>query len=1056
MPSNKRDLDAFEADVTNWDDLINSDHHDMFDAGAPSKQQPQELVADGNAAVDDPAPDSHGDRRAQDETSGLSFESSMIGDDFDLTEGQLPPYRYMPPNDFDQGMSKLAIAGPVNSPKQPSANATTAQDSDDLLDPESYEDLVARLGVAKAAALAAKFEHSGQATLPSGYFDDHNSVAENAQPQLQSPPVHVSRPGPASVGLEDALLRQPLNHLGQASRTQVQQAPKRQKTNDHEEHTSRQQATTGSTSSLPGFGQNLESLSQRFPTLTQGAEGFAFLATPGYLQHAHSSPPAQGAQPVINTPSTSSHGSSFPLPAQNANAAANLTSSAPTQQVAQPSQTSAVSTGEDIVGLKAIARIGDHLLAPFPVNAQKIYGDRPHSLVGHEKTGGDFEDNADGEDDNEESGDDEEARQPKKARKKGVKRAIVEWEDGVMYTRETPDHERAPAAYLADVHNHFNVTVDQAGNGYLKAPTAGRDHEDVTAYFPAHRSWKVDRHDGRPASLFWYGWPNGKKPNFRKPGLLKDAQGRILLCPNNLPIKAHPGMPLTISTKIEPYRIEAIRRYNPDISMEDFRQRMRPGKRPTAHWLSVQVCRERQRMRILSIVSDSGKDGDNVFTEHLRAEMQAHPQAIARNSTKGLADIDHAKWKKLTKYNYGSDLHKAGTQEKVSDSKRYKTLKANVPLAEKDFGVDSVIAKRVRKSLEDFERGLAEGRQRGSRYGSSNSNGANVQQSDVAGLSTLVGSQDASQHGAQSNSFAGPSNAGQHGYSGSSWQVQPTDFAQAGPSNFGVLSQHGTASDIPPPTAHQTSTGHTLGNSNSAFGEEVEGDFEYDMLQYRPTTDAHAPFNRNTAGIAEAQQFGVAFNTPFLTVGHETRQGSSDAAFVGELGQPDPTAAAGHGASIGFNFPTNPFAGVQETATQATAASALSSVRKGKRKADHIDDCQSPKRARTEVVPRAESDSPAQDHLSSSSDMDAGDADFLARSAAPLPANAHAADVVTASNSVNATSTAEQADLGGLVPDTGAGAGAELRDSQFHLYTDVYFGLLNEGLEELPDDGGYA
>jgi len=125
-------------------------------------------------------------------------------------------------------------------------------------------------------------------------------------------------------------------------------------------------------------------------------------------------------------------------------------------------------------------------------------------------------------------------------------------------------------------------------------------------------NWREGREIGRSENTPMRG---AFDPSFVKPEWLTDDYGRICLCPDGHPIEAHPGMPLTISTDIEGWHVDVIRRLNPSIKNNDFRQRMLPIIRLTRQAISMRASRARQ---------DLGRDNDE----------PAHDAPTASNSRK--------------------------------------------------------------------------------------------------------------------------------------------------------------------------------------------------------------------------------------------------------------------------------------------------------------------------------------------------------------------------------------------------------------------------------------
>jgi len=92
----------------------------------------------------------------------------------------------------------------------------------------------------------------------------------------------------------------------------------------------------------------------------------------------------------------------------------------------------------------------------------------------------------------------------------------------------------------------------------------------VTAYFAEHVNCGRDRDNGRPSVLSMFK-RLGEKPRYSEPGLLPNEFGSICPCLDHYPIKANPGLPLTIATTVHGWSIIAIKRLSPAIAYPIFR-----------------------------------------------------------------------------------------------------------------------------------------------------------------------------------------------------------------------------------------------------------------------------------------------------------------------------------------------------------------------------------------------------------------------------------------------------------------------------------------------------
>ena len=189
----------------------------------------------------------------------------------------------------------------------------------------------------------------------------------------------------------------------------------------------------------------------------------------------------------------------------------------------------------------------------------------------------------------------------------------------------------------------------------------------------------------------------GKKPRFPKPGLMHDEFDRGCLSPDGFPIRAHQGLPLTISTKIEGWRLDAIMRHNPAITMPDIRARMLYGTFRPDSSLSNRICKDRKQMRILPIDRPSYEHDRNFWCLLLETEMAGRPRALAKNSTRCLTDFTTADLQFLIDVSYGCSPPKAGN---LSPQERYAKMRRNLQRCfSRGKTQDDAIVKHIRKSM---------------------------------------------------------------------------------------------------------------------------------------------------------------------------------------------------------------------------------------------------------------------------------------------------------------------------------------------------------------------
>lgn len=96
----------------------------------------------------------------------------------------------------------------------------------------------------------------------------------------------------------------------------------------------------------------------------------------------------------------------------------------------------------------------------------------------------------------------------------------------------------------------------------------GTGQDDETAFKVEHADWGSDRsHLPAICWRFLEDEKNNPRPS-KNPGYMR-YQGKIILDPNNDPIKDWPQLPLTLSSMTRGYRLEAMSRQNPHLEYRD-------------------------------------------------------------------------------------------------------------------------------------------------------------------------------------------------------------------------------------------------------------------------------------------------------------------------------------------------------------------------------------------------------------------------------------------------------------------------------------------------------
>lgn len=208
----------------------------------------------------------------------------------------------------------------------------------------------------------------------------------------------------------------------------------------------------------------------------------------------------------------------------------------------------------------------------------------------------------------------------------------------------------------------------------------------MTAFHPDQKDWGEER-PFRPKILFQLDPPKDRKdPTYAVGNMMYN--GHLLLDPDNRPIHNFHEIPLTVSSQVEGWVMEAIRRQHSKISANDFRARMPrdpsgkklrdihgkwtgPGKDSLSKSGSVDMRMTRWRMkhRCASWVERGGsKRLRDYFWEQLTPENQA------ANTTEWMSDVtDEMEMKLIESLNLGqypnrSNRKKTGQQGKPQDA----------------------------------------------------------------------------------------------------------------------------------------------------------------------------------------------------------------------------------------------------------------------------------------------------------------------------------------------------------------------------------------------------
>ncbi|KAA6412193.1 MAG: hypothetical protein FRX48_04345 [Lasallia pustulata] len=259
--------------------------------------------------------------------------------------------------------------------------------------------------------------------------------------------------------------------------------------------------------------------------------------------------------------------------------------------------------------------------------------------------------------------------------------------EGSMWYREPYENDESAwkrAIWHDNIRDWLIEFTDRNG-AYAHGRKKGDLENDVTSFHREHASWGYEI-PSRPDILFQFEPLQRTDPEYKIGPWIH--RGCIVLDADNHPVRNFKEIPLTCSTKIEPWLQETLRRMHSKITANDFRARMPRdptgqglrdsngewkggGKDPllSAATYDFQMTRFRQKHRCISWVV---RGGGTAFRDYLWSIMT--PEMRANNTTRGLGDVvDRGELAKMSLANKGKHLSRAGSRA-ISDDERKKRL----------------------------------------------------------------------------------------------------------------------------------------------------------------------------------------------------------------------------------------------------------------------------------------------------------------------------------------------------------------------------------------------
>ncbi|MCJ1423418.1 hypothetical protein MMC29_001301 [Sticta canariensis] len=139
---------------------------------------------------------------------------------------------------------------------------------------------------------------------------------------------------------------------------------------------------------------------------------------------------------------------------------------------------------------------------------------------------------------------------------------------------------RVPAVFHDQIRAEL-IVIAEEGGAYTHSPINGTDATDITAFHPDHRDWQEKGAD-RPELLKSFVKPqNFTNPDYNVGFMYFD--GFLVIDHEGQPLKPFLSIPLTLSSKLEGWRAEAIRRSDPRIRNMDLAARMPVKVEPSAN-----------------------------------------------------------------------------------------------------------------------------------------------------------------------------------------------------------------------------------------------------------------------------------------------------------------------------------------------------------------------------------------------------------------------------------------------------------------------------------------
>ncbi|KAL8926726.1 MAG: hypothetical protein Q9208_002800 [Pyrenodesmia sp. 3 TL-2023] len=250
--------------------------------------------------------------------------------------------------------------------------------------------------------------------------------------------------------------------------------------------------------------------------------------------------------------------------------------------------------------------------------------------------------------------------------------AIIKHPNGKLWHK----FKKAVVWECAIYHHHIRRQLIDYANAQGQFTSRPNNDLDVTSFHPDQQAWGPTR-EHFPPILFEYAPPE----KIKRAGELRYMyfHRHIVLDNNHRPVRAWPELNLTLSSKVEGFRLEALQRLNPHISSRDLLARMLPkiiierNRKPDtvrsqlkANALSMRKREFRGRNGMLSWKI---REGSKEIREYMDSLLG--PELVAKNNTRGMRPLTESEIENIM-YLIGKGRHPERSRNKPDNKPKSK------------------------------------------------------------------------------------------------------------------------------------------------------------------------------------------------------------------------------------------------------------------------------------------------------------------------------------------------------------------------------------------------